>query len=139
MKRVQLAATVLALLLTQASAPQLGAQALDPIAAEALATTLKTLLDPTQRSAAIAGNPQAAPIDQQIRSLTGSDALTQEFYALALDVFSELTQAAGGDITKMSEMLDRGKSDPAGLVAMLSPQTQERLRQLSIKISDQRR
>jgi hypothetical protein len=139
MKHVQLAATVLALLLTQASAPQLGAQALDPIAAEALATTLKTLLDPTQRSAAIAGNPQAVPIDQQIRSLTGSDALTQEFYALALDVFSELTQAAGGDITKMSEILDRGKSDPAGLVAMLSPQTQERLRQLSIKIPDQRR
>ena len=139
MKRVQLAAAVLALLLTQASAPQLGAQALDPVSAEALATTLKTLLDPTQRSAAIAGNPQAAPIDQQIRSLTGSDALTQEFYALALDVFSELTQAAGGDITKMSEMLDRGKSDPAGLVAMLSPQTQERLRQLSIKIPDQRR
>ena len=96
-------------------------------------------MDPTQRSAAIAGNSQAAPIDQQIRSLTGSEALTQEFYALALDVFSELTQAAGGDITKMSEMLDRGKSDPAGLVAMLSPQTQERLRQLSIKIPDHRR
>jgi hypothetical protein len=37
----------------------------------------------------------------------------------------------------MSEMLDRGKSDPAGLAAMLSPQTQERLRQFSVKISDQ--
>ena len=101
--------------------------------------TLKTLIDPTQRSSAIAGNPQATSIDQQIRSLTGSEALTQDFYALALDIFSELTVAAGGDITKLSEILDRGKTDPAGLVAMLSPQTQERLRQFSVKISDQRR
>jgi hypothetical protein len=126
-----------ALLLAQAA--PLGAQQLDPAATEALATTLKTLMNPAQRSAAIAGNPQATGIDQQVRSLTGSEALTEEFYALALDVFSELTQAAGGDITKMSEMLDRGKSDPAGLVAMLSPQTQERLRQFSTKISDQRK
>ena len=132
-------ATALTLLVVLAAASPLGAQPLDPTASEALATTIKTLMDPTQRSAAIANSPQAAPIDQQIRSLTGSEALTQEFYALALDVFSELTVAAGGDITKMSEMLDRGKSDPAGLAAMLSPQTQERLRQFSVKISDQKK
>ena len=125
-----------ALLLAQAA--PLGAQPLDPTATEALATTLKTLMNPAQRSAAIAGSPEATTIDQQVRSLTGSEALTEEFYALALDVFSDLTQAAGGDITKMSQMLDRGKSDPAGLVAMLSPQTQERLRQFSVKISDQK-
>jgi hypothetical protein len=130
---------VLSLVSVLALAAPLGAQPLDPAATEALATTLKTLIDPTQRSSAIAGNPQATGIDQQIRSLTGSEALTQEFYALALDVFSELTVAAGGDITKMSEMLDRGKSDPAGLAAMLSPQTQERLRQFSVKVSDQKK
>ncbi len=130
---------VLSLVSILALAAPLGAQPLDPAATEALATTLKTLIDPTQRAGAIAGSPQATGIDEQIRSLTGSEALTQEFYALALDVFSELTQAAGGDITKMSEMLDRGKSDPAGLVALLTPQTQERLRQFSTRISDQRR
>jgi hypothetical protein len=132
-------ATVFTLLVVLAAASPLGAQPLDPTAAEALATTLKTLMDPTQRSGAIAGNPQAATIDQQVRSLTGSEAMTQDFYALALDVFSELTVAAGGDITKLSEILDRGKIDPAGLVAMLSPQTQERLRQFSAKISDQKK
>jgi hypothetical protein len=128
---------MLALLLAQAA--PLGAQSLDPAASEALATTLKTLMSPSQRSAAISGSPEATTIDQQVRSLTGSEALTEEFYALALDVFSDLTQATGGDITKMSQMLDRGKSDPAGLVAMLSPQTQERLRQFSVKISDQKK
>jgi len=134
--RLVVPATV-ALLLAQAAS--LGAQSLDPAASEALASTLKTLMSPTQRSAAIAGSPEATTIDAQVRSLTGSEALTEEFYALALDVFSDLTQATGGDITKMSQMLDRGKSDPAGLVAMLSPQTQERLRQFSAKISDQKK
>jgi len=35
--------------------------------------------------------------------------------------------------------LARGRTDPSGLAAALSPRTLERLRQLSIKISDQRR
>jgi hypothetical protein len=39
----------------------------------------------------------------------------------------------------MSEMLERGKSDPAAFAAFLTPQTQERLRQFSTKISDQRK
>ena len=122
-----------------APGPWLGAQTLDPIANEALSTTLRTLIDPAQRSAAIAGSPQATSIDQQIRALAGSEALSQEFYALALDVFSELTRMAGGDITKLSEMLDRGKTDPAGLAALLSPRTRERLRQFAAKVGEQRK
>src|SRR5215467_7920338 len=94
-------ATLFTLLLIVAPGLRLGAQTLDPTASEALSTTLKTLIDPAQRSSAIAGSPQATSIDQQIRSLTGSEVLTEEFYALALDVFSELTQAAGGDVTKL--------------------------------------
>jgi hypothetical protein len=122
-----------------AAAAPLAAQPLDPAAGEALSTTLKMLLDPTLRSATIAGNPQAGAADQQIRSLTGSDALTQELFALAADVFQELTQASGGDATKMAQSLDAARTDPAAFAAMLSPQTLERLRQLSVKISDQRR
>jgi hypothetical protein len=131
------AALTLALLL--APAPSVRAQALDPAASEALSTTLRVLLDPSLRAAAIAGHPQAAAADQQIRSLTGSDALTQELFALAADVFQELTQASGGDATKMAQTLDGARTDPGAFAAMLSPQTLERLRQLSIKISDQKR
>jgi len=131
------AALALVVALGQTASP--AAQALDPTATEALAVTLRMLLDPAQRSAALAGNAQAGQIDQQIRALTGSDALTQEFYALAADVFQELTQGLGGDPAKMTEALARGSTDPSGLAAALSPRTLERLRQLSIKISDQRR
>ena len=40
-------------------------------------------LDPNARAAELAKNPQGATVDQQVRALTGSDALTQEFYAVA--------------------------------------------------------
>ena len=132
-------AAVLALVAALGQTASPAAQGLDPTATEALAVTLKMLLDPAQRSAALAGNAQAGQIDQQIRALTGSEALTQEFYALAADVFQELTQGLGGDPAKMTEALARGSTDPSGLAAALSPRTLERLRQLSIKISDQRR
>jgi hypothetical protein len=132
-------AATLGLIVALVQASPSGAQPLDPSAAEALAETLKMLLDPAQRGAAVAGNPQAGPIDQQIRSLTGSEALTQELYALAADVFQELAVGTGGDLTKMTESLARARTDPSGFAAALSPQTQERLRELSIKISDQRR
>ena len=132
-------AAALALAVALAPTAALGAQALDPTATEALATTLRMLLDPTQRSAALAGNAPAWQIDQQIRALTGSEALTQEFYALAADVMQELTQGSGGDPAKMTEALARGSTDPSGFAAALSPRTLERLRQLSVKISDQRR
>ena len=95
-----------------AAAAPLAAQPLDPAAGEALSTTLKMLLDPTLRSATIAGNPQAGAADQQIRSLTGSDALTQELFALAADVFQELTQASGGDATKMAQRPGRRPHRP---------------------------
>jgi hypothetical protein len=132
-------ATALALILTVAAALPSSPQSLDPASSEALATTLRVLLDPTLRAAAIAGNPQAGAADQQIRSLAGSDALAQEVFALAADVFRDLAQAAGGDATAMAQALDRGRTDPRAFAATLSPPTLERLRQLSIKISDQRR
>lgn len=139
MRRLARAIAALALVLTLTPAASLDAQSLDPAASEALAATLRMLLDPAQRSTAIAGNPQAGPIDQHIRSLTGSDMLTQELYALAADVLQELAQASGGDATKMAQTLERGRTDPAAFAALLSPQTLERLRQLSTQISDQRR
>jgi hypothetical protein len=133
--RLAIAAT---LALALAAAP-LGAQPLDPAASDALGVTLRMLLDPALRSAAIAGNPQAGAAEQQVRALTGSDALTQELFALAADVFRELTQASGGDAAATAQTLDRARTDPGGFAAMLSPQTLERLRQLATRISDQRR
>ena len=125
------------LLALLAAAPAV-AQSLDPASAEALAATLRMLQDPARRGPAIAASQQAAAVDQQIQAIAGSPAMSQEIYALAAQVMDELTRAAGGDVNRMVETLERGKSDPAGFAAMLSPATLERLRELSAKISDRK-
>jgi len=134
MKRNGAALALIALL---AAAP-VTAQPLDAASSEALAATLRALQDPALRAAAIAASAQGAAVDQQIQSIAGSPALTQEFYALAAQVMSELARSSGGDVSRMNDVLERGKTDPAGFAAMLSPETLERLRALSAKIADRK-
>jgi hypothetical protein len=126
--------------LVACGAPALEAQTLDAASAEALAATLRLLQDPVARDAALAGNPRGAALDRDIQAMTGgSPALTQELYALAAQVFSELTLNSGGDLTRMNQALDRGRGDPAGFAAFLSPDTLARLRDLAARISDRKR
>ncbi len=115
------------------------AQGLDAASAEALAATLRLLQDPVARDAALAGNPPSAALDRDIQAMTGSPALTQEFYALAAQVFTELTLNSGGDLGRMNQALASGRGDPAGFAAFLSPDTLTRLRDLATRISDRKR
>ena len=119
--------------------PSAHGQNLDAASSEALAATLEMLTDPSQRAGAIAGNSDARAVDQKIRSLTGSDQLTEELYGLAAQIFEDLGRCQGGDVGKMLGALEQGQQDPAALAAMLSPATLARLRELATKISDQRK
>ena len=119
--------------------PSVHAQNLDTASSEALAATLKMLTDPSQRAGAIAGNSDARAMDQKIRSLTGSDQLTEELYGLAAQIFEDLGRSQGGDVGKMLGALEQAQQDPAAFAAMLSPATLARLRELATKISDQRK
>jgi hypothetical protein len=123
---------VLAIALTAAGPA--ASQALDAASATALDATLRLLQDPAQRSAVIAGNPQAAAIDQQVQAMLGNPALQEEFYALTGAIFAELVQNSGGDANRMTQIIAAAQSDPAGFVASLSPQTAERLRAFASKI-----
>jgi hypothetical protein len=127
---------VTALLLLALTASPLPAQVLDPAAAEALAATLRMLADPAARAGVLATDPAAAAIDKQVQGMAGSSALAQEVYGIAAEVFADLARNSGGDPRRMNEALERAKSDPAGFAAMLRPETLERLRALSTKISD---
>jgi len=115
------------------------AQSLDPASREALDQALRILLDPAARSAEVSRTPQGAAADQQVRALAGSEALSQEVYALAGQMLSELVQSTGGDTQKMLQALDRARTDPAAFAALLSPATQQRLRELAVKLSDKPR
>jgi hypothetical protein len=115
------------------------AQSLDPASKEALAATLGLLRDPAARDAAVATNPQAAAMENQLRAVLATPELQQEFYSLAADIFSEIVQGSGGDVGKMTDALEAARSNPSLLAALLSPRTLERLRVLAGKISDQNR
>jgi hypothetical protein len=115
------------------------AQPLDPASQSALDKTLQILLDPQARSGELSTSSQGAAVDQQVRALAGSDALTQEVYQVAGEVLKELAQSTGGDPQKMLLAVDRARTDPAGFAAMLSPATLQRLRDLSVKMSDAKR
>ncbi|MDO8479729.1 MAG: hypothetical protein Q7W02_26740 [Candidatus Rokubacteria bacterium] len=130
---------LLGALLALAAAGPAAAQALDPSSQDALNKTLQILLDPNARAGELAKNSQGTAVDQQVRALAGSDALTQEFYAVAGQVLTELAQSTGGDPQNMLQAVERAKTDPAGFAAMLSPATQQRLRDLSVKLSDRKR
>ena len=130
---------LLGALLALAAASPAAAQALDPSSQDALNKTLQILLDPNARAGEIAKNSQGTAVDQQVRALAGSEALTQEFYAVAGQVLTELVQSTGGDAQKMLQAVERAKTDPTGFAAMLSPATLQRLRDLSVKLSDKKR
>ena len=119
-------------------ATSVGAQGLDPASADALSKTLEFLLNPAARNAEIAKDPAKTKADQQVRTLAGSDALTQEFYVLAGEILAELVQNTGGDPQKMTQAVEQAKNDPSGFATMLSPTIQQRLRELSRKLPDKR-
>ena len=115
------------------------AQSLDPASAAARLSTLRMLEDPSARGSAIAGDPNVAAVDRQVQALAASPELQQEFYSVAAEVFNDLTRNSGGDVGKMTETLQRAKTDPAAFAALLSPSTLDRIRALAVKLSDQRR
>src|SRR5215510_534387 len=110
---------------------------LDPASADALGDVLRMLQDPTARSGQ--GGVRTPPMDPRLQALAESPELNREFYELAADIFSEITQAAGGDVSKMNEAVARAKSDPAAFAASLSPATRARLRALADEIAAGRR
>src|SRR5439155_973081 len=105
--------TRVALALVLLAAAPLAGETPDPAVQEALAATLRVLRDPALRSPAVAGSPRAAAIDTEVRAMTGSPQLTQEFYDLAATIFEELAKSSGGDPNTMRETLERAAEDPA--------------------------
>jgi hypothetical protein len=87
---------LLGALLALAAGGPAAAQPLDPASRDALNKTIQILLDPNARAGELAKNSQGTAVDQQVRALAGSDALTQELYAVAGQVLTELVQSNPG-------------------------------------------
>src|SRR5690349_7157653 len=92
------------------------------------------LQDPSTRGGSGGMDARTPPTDPRLHALAESPELNQEFYELAAAIFAEMTEAAGGDVSKMDEAVARAKSDPAAFAASLSPATRARLRALGERI-----
>jgi hypothetical protein len=131
---------LLALLVLAYLAAGASAQTLDPSSEEALRAVLRMLQDPALRGRALASSPEAAAANHRLQSLAGGDAATvQDLYDLAGSIFEDLARGSGGDAQAMTRALTAAQSDPAAFAALLSPATLERLRALSLRLSDQPR
>jgi hypothetical protein len=104
------------------------AQSLDPGSKEALAAAVRALNDRP-------GQASAEHLDPRIRSLADSPEHRRELNELAAQILTEIAERTGGDAAKMSELLARGKSDPAAFAASLSPATRERLEALAATVA----
>src|SRR5438046_1952122 len=96
--------------------PSAHGQNLDAASSEALAATLEMLTDPSQRAGAIAGNSDARAVDQKIRSLTGSDQLTEELYGLAAQILADLGRSQGRHVGQLRKRAARAFEHALGLV-----------------------
>jgi hypothetical protein len=103
-----------------------GAEPLDDASADALQQTLGTLRQ----------GARTQPLDGRLGAIEQSPAMQQELNDLAAAVFSELAAEHGGDPDAMAAALARGKNDPAGFAASLSPATRAKLEKLSRQLED---
>lgn len=101
---------------------------------DALLKTLETLTQPQLRNQAIQQNPNAQLIDQQVKTLAGSEANTQQVYELAAEIFQTLTENAGGDPHKILTTLENAKNNPKLLFDLLTPAQKAKLKNISQKI-----
>lgn len=103
-------------------------QPLDGPSTDALADTLRLLQ-----------SQGSVQLDPRLAAIENSPELTKEFYEVAGAVFTDIVQRCGGDPQRMTELIDRAKSDPAGFAEMLTPPTRARLTALVDQLSAQQR
>lgn len=101
----------------------------------AKAQTQQLLTDPAARNKAIGKDPKAQQADQFIKNLTGNDpGLTEEVYALAADVFSNVVKDCHGDVTKMKAAMEKFMKNPEEFAATWTDAQKTKLKDLEDKI-----
>jgi hypothetical protein len=119
------------LLAVLAVAPPTRAEPLDPESSDALSEALGTLRN--------GDAPKAGTLDPRLGAIDRSPELQREFSELAAAIMTELAARYGGDPAGMAAAAARGKNDPEGFAAMLTPATRAKLQSLSRKLESDRR
>ena len=107
---------------------------LDGASEEALRKTLQLLSDPTERQVEIDKDPKAKFAEQQAKSLAGSPDNIEEMYAIASEIFQDLTMKFDGDSSAMVKAMEDAKKSPKAFFEKLGLKTQARISALARKI-----
>ena len=80
-------------------------------------------------------SPDAAgSLDPRLGAIEQSPELRREFNELTNAMLTEMVERSGGDPDKMSDEVERARSNPAGFADGFSPETRARLEALSRKL-----
>ncbi|MEK6580100.1 MAG: hypothetical protein AABZ55_12805 [Bdellovibrionota bacterium] len=111
---------------------------MDAASREDLTKTQELLRDPKHREKPSVEIEKSRWINDHVKSLAGSKENTQEIFELSAEIFGTIAQEAGGDPTKMMEILEKYKKNPQSLDKKLSPQQRQRLKEISGKSETQK-
>jgi len=117
----------------------LNAQPLDEISSEALRKTMEMLNNPVLRAQALNENQRGQIADKKASDLVaGNPEDLDAIYRLSSSVMSSITNAAGGDINRMNEILFELQSNPESMAQYLSSSDLKKLKVLAKKIEAQK-
>ena len=101
---------------------------------DAVKKTQQLMNDPKQRQEVLNKNESAKKSDEFAAGVVGSQNMN-EMYSVAADILPELTQLAGGDPTKMMQILAEAQKNPEAFTKSLSPGALKKIRDLAGKAS----
>jgi hypothetical protein len=108
------------------------AQELGVHESKGLKDTKRMLLDPNERAKAIKGDARAEEAHAKAESLAGSQANTEEMYAISAGLMDKITKETGGDPVKMQQLLNEAQKNPQAFYnRYMSDEERARVRSLS--------
>lgn len=116
-----------------AGAPAAKATSDEAASQEALKETQALLKDPAAREAALKDNPDAAKLNENLKSLAGPQD-SEEIYKISADIMGDLMKQSDGDPVKAMQLLQDAQKDPEHFGANLSPEQRAKIKAIAERI-----
>lgn len=102
--------------------------ALDPASQQALQQTQELLKTPDKRNNALKETPEATAAGNQVTSVAKDPQDQQKIYELSSKVMERLVRESQGDPEKMTQLLERAKTNPEDFANSLTSDERDSLR-----------
>lgn len=109
------------------------AQSKDPVYGEALQQTQALMVNPTERSKVIEGNPESQKAYQQLKGIAKDAATEQEYFELMSQIMSNYGSADNDQA--LIQDIQKGLTNPEAFYNKLTEDQKRKINSLSQKIS----